>query len=272
MKGKRTRKPPISAEKRAEWLKRHERNGETPPQIADEDDADVRTVRKHLDLARRERDMREAHTTLLRDALKDHYHDIHVVIKQIETCLSSEQSFDLDNSDDLRLKALRQHMPRSALLKNIRRFNNGISEIGEKSDAAKDKINTSAEETIDKSAIGTQQLKEGLINIFVHQFEQWSRGYKGLNVTDSFFIESKENSIWTVRYGFSHLGKFAKKDIVTLKNMIRDFEVDMRDWEELKELRSNYNNLRSVRNRVLKETSAIRMRRIFSGKCEYCPL
>ena len=272
MKKKRTRKPPISAEKRAEWLKRHERNGETSPQIANEDDADVRTVRKHLDLARRERDMREARTTLLRDALKDHYHDIHAVIKQIENCLSSEQSFDLDNSDDLRLKALRQHMPRLVLLQNIRKFNNGISEIGEKSDAAKNKISTSVEEKIDKSAIGTQQLKEGLINIFTHQFEQWSRGHKGLNVTDRFFIESKEHSIWTVRYGFSHLGKFAKKDVATLKKMIEDLEMDIQNWEELKQLQRKYNNLRSVRNRVLKEISGIRMRRIFSGKCEYCPL
>ena len=94
MKGKRTRKSPISAEIRAEWYRRHKR-GETPPQIAEADDVDDRTVRKHLNLAEREMDMHEARTTLLQDALRDHYKDMNAIIKQIETCLLSNQRFDL---------------------------------------------------------------------------------------------------------------------------------------------------------------------------------
>jgi len=272
MKGKRTRKPPTSTEKRAEWLKRYERNGETPPQIADEDDVDVRTVRKHLDLAQRERDMREARTTLLRDALRDHYHDMHAVIKLIEASLLSEQCFDVDNTKDLRIEALRQHMPRSPLFQNVRKFNNGINEMAEINDDAKYKISTSTKEKINKSAIGTEQLKEGLVNVLVYQIEQWSRGHKGLNVEENFSIESRDNSTWTVRYGFSHLGKIEGKDVETLKKMIKDFELDMRDWEELKKLQSEYNKLKSVRERVLKEIAGLHMRRIFTGKCEFCPL
>ncbi len=272
MKEKRTRKPPISAEKRGEWYRRHKRNGETPPQIADADDVDVRTVRKHLDLAEREIDIREARTTLLRDALRDHHKDMNAIIKQIETCLSSEQRFDLDESGDLRIKALRQHMSRSPMLPNVGKFNNKINEISVENDRAKDKIITCVETNMKELTFDSEQLNEGLIGVFVHQVEQWSRGYKGINVAENFFIESKDNSIWTVRYGFSHLGKIAEKNVETLKKIIQDFEVDMRDWEELKKLQSEYSKLKSIRDRVLREIAGLRMRRIFSGKCEFCPL
>lgn len=272
MNKKRTRKPPISPEQRSEWLKRHERNGETPPQIAEADGVDDRTVRKHLGLAQRESEMREARTTLLRDALRDHYYDIHRVIKQIETCLSSEQSFNLDDSDDLRLKALRQHMPRSPMLQNIRKFNNSINEINAETDFAKNKINTCVENKITNLSISSQFLKEGLVNAFVHQLKQWTKGYPGFNIKENFFIESKDNSMCTVRYGAFQLGEITEKDVEPLKKMIEDFETNMRNWEELRKLQSKYNNLRSIRDRVLKEIGGIRMRRIFSGKCEFCPL
>lgn len=272
MKGKRTRKPPISPEQRSEWLKRYERDGETPPKIADEDDVDVRTVRKHLDLAQQEREMREARTTLLRDALRDHYYDIHAVIKQIEASLSAEQSFDLDGSDDLRLKAFRQHMPRSPMLQNIRKFNNSINEINAETDLAKNKINTYVENKITNLSISSQFLKEGLVNAFVHQLKQWTKEYLGLNIKENFFIESKDNSMCKVRYGAFQLGEITEKDVESLKKMIEDFEINMRNWEELRKLQSKYNNLRSIKDRVLKEIGGIRMRRIFSGKCEYCPL
>ena len=52
---KRIKMPAIKPETRVEWLKRSEL-GETPPQIAEADSVDVRTVRKHVELARMERD------------------------------------------------------------------------------------------------------------------------------------------------------------------------------------------------------------------------
>ena len=73
---KRIKKPPIKPEVRRDWLRRNEENGESPPQIAAQDGYDVRTVRKQIDLAKQEREAREARIVVLRDAMQRHYDDL----------------------------------------------------------------------------------------------------------------------------------------------------------------------------------------------------
>ena len=51
---KRTRKPPVKPEKRLEWLHRVDKEGETLVHIAESDNFDIRTVRKHVEAARQE--------------------------------------------------------------------------------------------------------------------------------------------------------------------------------------------------------------------------
>ena len=73
---KRTKKPPVRPERRADWLRRYEELGETPPKIADADGFDVRTVRKQLEIARRERDQRDARISYVRQALELHHQEL----------------------------------------------------------------------------------------------------------------------------------------------------------------------------------------------------
>ena len=49
---KRIKKPAITPEVRLDWLRRYEEDRESPPQIAEKDKVDVRTVRRHITLAR----------------------------------------------------------------------------------------------------------------------------------------------------------------------------------------------------------------------------
>ena len=70
--GKRTKKPPVRPEVRKDWLNRYEKDGESPPQIAKSDGYDVRTVRKQLQEAQREREIREGRLTVLRKAIEGH--------------------------------------------------------------------------------------------------------------------------------------------------------------------------------------------------------
>lgn len=272
MAEKRIKKPAISPEKRAEWLKRYEQYGETPPKIADTDDADVRTVRKHLELAQRERDAREARTTLFREALRDHYQDMLVLVEEIESSVSKEYAVALDGSVDLRLEALRQHIPRSYVWNNIRKFNNALITIDEIRDHSRSKIQTEVGNEVQRLSIGSTEMIKGLADVLMHQLEQWVRRNQGFNLSENFIIESKKKTEVLVRYGFSHLGWVKKKDLERLKKMIEDFEAWIRNIEEFNPLEVKFNSLKSIRSRIQKEFDGIRMRKILPGKCKYCPL
>jgi len=272
MAEKRIKKAPISPEKRAEWLKRYEQYGETPPAIADADEVDVRTVRKHLDLARRDRDVREARTSLLRDALKDHYQDMLALVELIDSSISNERAFDLDSSEDLRLESMRQHIPRSPVWNNLRKFNDTLGTIDDMKDHARNLIKVEVEKEVQRLSIGSAEMIDGLVDVLAHQLEQWARGNQGLNLDENFIIESEKDKDALIRYGFSHLGWVKKKDLETLKKLINDFEVWIRNLDETKSIESRLNYLKSIRNRIRKELGGIRMRRIFAGKCKYCPI
>ena len=73
---KRIKKPLVMPEKRREWYKRSEEEGESAPQIAKADKYDVRTVRKQIEIEKQEREIREARSVVLRSALENHYRDL----------------------------------------------------------------------------------------------------------------------------------------------------------------------------------------------------
>ena len=87
---KRVKKPPVKPEKRLEWLQRFEKDGETLTHIAETDKFDIRTVRKHVELARMERDVHQARTEVLRNALESHYSDLLGTVRNIEKLVSDK--------------------------------------------------------------------------------------------------------------------------------------------------------------------------------------
>ena len=95
---KRTRKPPVRPEVARKWLKRYEEDGESPPQIAQSDGFDVRTVRKQLELMRHEREVREARQVVLRKALESHYADLCSFAENLRAALSGDTPKHISNS------------------------------------------------------------------------------------------------------------------------------------------------------------------------------
>ena len=84
-----------------EAKKRYEQ-GETPPQIAERDEFDVRTVRKHIELARQERDVQQARSGVLRDALENHYRDLLETARNVEKQMSGEVLVSLEKEQPLK--------------------------------------------------------------------------------------------------------------------------------------------------------------------------
>ena len=126
---KRIKKPAVNPEMRREWLKRFEESGESPPQIAKADAYDVRTVRKVIEFERQERERREARSVVLRQALEGHYEDLCGFAKKIDSALADDGA-NLPTLRNERLwSAVREHLPRSAMWKNLDRWQRLQGEI-----------------------------------------------------------------------------------------------------------------------------------------------
>jgi len=95
-------------------VNRHEQDGDSPPQIAATDGFDVRTVRKQIERARQEREVREARSIVLRNAMEHHYTDICNFAEKLKVAVAGEESISLLVDDPLWL-ALKQHLPHSPL-------------------------------------------------------------------------------------------------------------------------------------------------------------
>ena len=65
----------VNPELRQEWLRRYEKEGELPTQIA-KDGWDPRTVRKGIQQAREEREAQLIRREVLGRALTEHYHEL----------------------------------------------------------------------------------------------------------------------------------------------------------------------------------------------------
>ncbi len=125
------KKPSVTPDRRRDWLHRFEVEAESPPAIAKKDSYDVRTVRKQIELARQERDVREAKLMVLRDAMVNHYKDLCNLAGDINSEINKNMPISEGLTTNPIWSALQQHIPRSATWKNIDRWNTSHQKLGE---------------------------------------------------------------------------------------------------------------------------------------------
>jgi len=270
---KRIKKPAVRPETRHEWLKRYER-GETPPQIAEADEFDVRTVRKHVELARLERDVRQARSEVLRSALEDHYRDLLETVRNIENQVFSESQVSLEKDIPLML-GLRQHMPRSPLWENLRKWNWTLTELAEAKDVIRSKIQGEIEADGRLNGVvskGANGVIPAAIDVFVHQVKEWARGREGLKMNRDIHLEKTSEDRVKMSYGFSHFGEIAERCVETIKAVIIDFESGLKNRSEYLEMEKLYDKLGRLKASIGESLTVILLRRIVPGKCKYCPL
>jgi hypothetical protein len=270
---KRVKKPPVKPETRLDWLKRTEL-GETPPQIAQTDSFDVRTVRKHIELGRLERDVRQARSEVLRHALEDHYRDLLDTVRDIEKQVSSGSPVSSEKDIPL-MYGLHQHMPRSRLWGNLRKWNRTLQELAELESTSRIKIQKEIEVDGRLKGIvsqGGSGVISAAVDVLVHQVKQWARGSEGLILDRNFRLEMASEGRVRVIYGFSHFGEIEESQVGIIKNVINDFELKMKHWTEYMEMEKLFNRLSRLGQVIRELLTVILLRRIVQGKCKYCPL
>jgi len=270
---KRTKKPPVKPETRREWLDRVEK-GETPPQIAERDEFDVRTVRKHVELARLERDVQQARSAVLRDALESHYRDLMETARNIENQVSGEAQVSLEKGLPL-LTGLRQHMPRSPLWGNLKSWNQTLTELAALQDTIRQKLVINIKDDGRLNAVishGANGVITAAVKVLLFQMQEWPRGREGLKIDRDIHLEPTSEGRVSMRYGFSHFGKMEKIQAEITTKVLADFEQKITQWPEYLQLEKLYSKLPRLKKGISEVLTVVLLRRIVPGKCKYCPL
>ena len=268
---KRIKKPPVKPEKRLEWLHRVEKEGETLTHIAESDDFDLRTVRKHIEIARLERDVRKARSEVLRDALEGHYRDLLDTVRNIEKQVFSELQVSLDIP---LMSGLRQHMPRSPLWENLRKWNRVLTELAELEAMIRNNLQREIKmdgRLNDIFSEGANGIIPKAIDVLIHQVKEWARGRDGLKIDRDIHIEKNKEGRVRMRYGSSSFGEIEEGQIEIIKAVLIDFESGFKDRSEYLEMEGLFNRLGRLKTNIGEVLTVILLRRIVPGKCRFCP-
>lgn len=272
------RKSRITPEQRLDWLRRYE-DGESPPSIANKDQVDVRTVRKHIELAKQETEVKEARSMVLRNALERHYQDLCDYARTLATYLSGEATGAHGPYSEHMRNALRQHIPRSPIwgyLKQKDSLGQRIAQLTEEVDSRIEELVRSDPRLSTALTEGSSGLIDGFIEALKFQAGQWTKGYGGLDIEENLRTEPAGEGFMNFRYGAFGLGTVEQDHLRTVSKVIRevlqDLESRLKDLEELSKLQKSLLDLSRVENSLNDEIAVITLRRVVPGRCHYCPL
>ncbi len=234
---------------------------------------------KQIELARQERDVREAKLTVLRDAMVNHYQDLCKLAGDINSEVNKEVPISAELKSNPLWSALQQHIPRSAIWKNIDRWNAGRGKLAD--------INIEIPELLRKkisseprlnfmNIAGSEQTILNLIDFFLFRIDQRVKGVTGLDIEKYFRVEHKGEQLYAAMVGAYNVGpinpEMEQEQVSILKQVLYDFESDFIEWLKSQELQSIYNELNSLKKNITEELDVIILRRVVPGRCKYCPL
>lgn len=273
-----TEKSRITPEQRLDWLRRYE-DGQSPPSIANKDQVDVRTVRKHIELAKQETEVKEARSMVLRNALERHYQDLCDYARTLATYPPREITGAQGPYSEHMRNALRQHIPRSP----IWGFLNQRDGLEQRIAQLTKEIENTVEELVRSgsrlSALSTEGYSgpiDGPIEALKFQTSQWAKGYRGLDIEENLRTESVGEGLVNLCYGAFGLGTVDQDHLPTvskvMSEVLRDWESRLRELEELGKLKKCFLDLSKVEKNLNDEIAVITLRRVVPGRCHYCPL
>jgi chemotaxis protein histidine kinase CheA len=276
--GKRIRKPPIKSEQRRDWLKRNEENGESPPNIAKHDLFDVRTVRKQIELAKQERENREAKSFVLRNAMESHYNDLRNYAEKLNTQISGKDKTPLSPDEEFIEAALHEHLPRSPIWDYLRKKQSlaktEAEQLANTRNLIEQMVKTDCQ--LNSLFIEINKLFPDIADALEFQAKQWSHGKEGINVKDYLLSEPDGYGFVNLRYGGYPMRRIdsdhADKYLEILREVLPKLESQLKQSEAYQELEKTAGELDRLNRKLREELAVIRLRRIVPGRCKFCPL
>jgi hypothetical protein len=273
-----TEKSRITPEQRLDWLRRYE-DGQSPPSIASKDQVDVRTVRKHIELAKQETEVKEARSMVLRNALERHYQDLCDYARTLSRYPTGEAVGAQGPYSEHMGNALRQHIPRSpiwGLLNQRDGLEQSIAQLTKEIGNTVEDLVRSDSRLSTLSTEGYSGPLDGPIEGLKFQAGQWARGYRGLDIKENLRTEPVGEGLLNFRYGAFGLGTVELDRLQTvskvMSEVLRDCESRLKELEGLEKLKKCFLDLSRVEKKLNDEIAVITLRRVVPGRCHYCPL
>lgn len=271
---KRKKKPAVRPELAKQWLRRYEEDGESPPQIAQADGYDVRTVRKQLEIIRQEREICQARQVVLRQALEKHYVDICAFAEKLRAEITSRTPSMLSPTmkGDPMWRALRQHLPRSPLWKDIDKLERLAEASGPPLDRIKDRARKEAVSRTSLefiSSVDETGLIDGLPESVAFHLQALARGERGLK--DVGYISTPTKNGVLIKHGAFSIALVPEdrgEEVEALSRSLMREAIEWADYDELYRLTQDF--LR-VQQSLKEELTTLVLRRVVPAKCDYCP-
>lgn len=272
--GKRYKKPPVRPEVVRKWLERCEVDGESPPQIAKADGYDVRTVRKQLELMRREREIREARHVVLRAALEQHYVDLCSFAEKLKAGLSGNAptSISLTLKEDPMWRALHEHLPRLRLWRDIEGWQRLVPEFDKSIEGLKKRIKSEAASQASLEFVSSADkigLYDGFTDGLVFHLQAVARGWQGLEGIAYKLVNAQNGT--RVERGIYTLALVPEDRVKDIQQLFDAMMNETLDWEEYLALKKHTEEFLGIKAATHDELTKIILRRIVPGRCVYCP-
>ena len=272
---RRIKKPAVRPELRRDWLRRHEAEGQSPPEIAKMDGYDVRTVRKQIEIECQERERREARSIVLRQSLEKHYADLVIFAQQLDSHITGETgSLSIIRNEPM-WSALREHMPRSALWKNLDRWETLREEVRQ----ADSELKKQLEPLVRGRALlpfpalhGEIGLSSSIVDLLAAHSMFTAQDEWGLDKRTDFRLEAAGQGTTSIEYGLYPIGKVPNERVDEVKNLVLDLMTEVTTREEHGEMSHLLTRLARVKRDLHDELLVIILRRVVTGRCRYCPL
>jgi hypothetical protein len=270
---RRIKKPPVRPEVRRQWLHRHEVDGESVPQIAKKDGFDVRTVRRQIESARQEREVRETRLSVLRNAMELHYKDMCNFAEELDVRVAKEEAISETYTSNRMLLALKQHLPRSPLWKHLSRWDHALERLRDIKESAGERL--AAEIELKFASFDNDVRKSvvsGISQFVVSQMESGVRGATILHAKDIFSTDRASDGQVKPHLGGIVMDKMPEQDTARLPEVAAEFQTRVVDWEQYQNLKRLYEELERIKEDLREELAVIILRRVVPGRCKYCPV
>jgi len=272
---RRIKKSAVRPELRRQWLHRYEEVGESPPEIAKADGYDTRTVRAQIDFERQERERREARSIVLRQALEKHYADLCSFAQKLDSHVIGEADPLRILREDPMWNALREHLPRSTVWKNLDKWEAMREEIQHLDDRLKRPLKaliaarTRLAFPVSSGEIG---LTPGVVDALIAHLRLTASGESGLDKRTDFRLAPVDEATTSVEYGVYSIGRVPNDRVDEVKDLFLNLLSEVITREEHDEMSRLFIVLDQLKRKLHDELLIVILRRVVPGRCRYCPI
>jgi hypothetical protein len=266
----------VSPEVARQWLRRAEELGETAGDISRSDGYDMRTVRRHLEEMKHDRDVRQAKQTVFAQALQKHFEDLCAFSDKLRHEISTETPRPISKvylSDPL-FSSLKQHQPRSGLWRTVENWNQTIPEYEASRSSLRAKIELAiapAEFTRNDGTRLKIMLSEGAVDAIMFHLKSVTSGDTGITGC-KYELDKQPDRTYTVQLGAYTIAANLDSSASNLvEAAFKSIIEKAMHWREYASYKVKLLEINRLRQKIYDELTRIVLKRVVHGDCEYCP-